>query len=1507
MTDKELIALVESKLPQELSVEELELIARRLRESPAVRDALAGQLELNEYLAVVISPVELSAESVLSRAGRSDPFRRGNVWRLLGWAVCFLLIAFTATMFALPAIREHNARLAAARSADAATTDTIDPSAAAALDSNGSSHGNSPAGKTSDKHAGDGNAKTPGGKNADHGHSGKNGGDTNAPGASDHPAVASEVPPRQPWLRKDQLAAPPRPWRQVALETVGTSVENGPNAKVGFPGSAPGIADAKVWFSAANGNWQIQPRDWQGHRLPFIDGLLRFEAPWADDHVLRLSMCDCVPMAIHFWHDKTGLTLRLYNNRWALVAYRTTREDPRQSVPKNFVTLATDDARNSNTCNGTYPLRMDLRFHAGEFTVSRGDLVLLRAPFDGLPTETYFEGHAIFSGLDMVRVSGDLPPASAPLPVAKDIARPADLSWHGPVIPNQPPNQGQKPAPLPPGIEFNKLADGSVEMKSDGAKAIGSQWFDLPNDGLYEVELELDHVTPGTRVVCGPAGSDPVGTIGFFQENQTKGMSCRLAHIWDQPPNFDQQVTNEPASFAAPHEFVRLVGGCGLVRAYIGIDGVHWAQLGIGVHDFWSPPLVHLGLGCEPGDGRHSIVLRRVLLREFHELAQLAPAQLIAKAPTVIADNMQQWQAEVAKHPAPAGAATGDWQRACALRAILGNSQSAIGRQLSAELFGYSLNVPMSVERRIALLHEIADVSDEWGDGNAATNLATRFELLGEQLLRQQYSTPWTTVNGAVLRSQIWSAGSYSLKMDSLARAELLQLVYSNRPEQVLQTVARLRLSNWTDSLMLWAEEWASTQTGAGLDGDIVAEHTGRSPLIDELNKEGFSTLAEFESAIDSRSFHDACQIITAPSTLEISGLMPDPRDPQLSVSLDTALGAALHREPELREMMSRQFGPAGMLEARRAMDQSDAGGVLAAASRYRGTLAGSEACLWLGDRAVGGGEFNRARIWYRQAVQGRKASIAARVAPHDRLAAAMLGEDVGAPATAPVQFGEVTMSAADFESLVADMRKVHAVNGHPYGGIATATALVPPAPAPSGFELQQLERFDGDSGDNPGDVNNATPSRGNSLRWLRPINAADVATEVDSPAINTSIDWAARQLAVAADGDRLYVSNRFQVSAYEMKSGHRLWRTELGGDHDRTHDWTLVPMRPLPIGARLFVRRLTRTHPELAMLDAPSGAVKWRSPPSLAVVSDPLWLGDEVAAIAADRVDDETVLSLTVFDPADGSVRRSQPIASMQQAWWSQRTCQLTQAGDNLVAVLCGAVVCCDLSGRPRWTRRQEWLSPTEDHDWGRQSQTPPLVAGSKLLVTQPGVMAVECLDLDRGSLVWRTAMPGIHRAIGLVGDRLLAETDYGIAALSVAKGDLLWYHPAADLLDGQLCGGPGQFVYTCRQPAPGNPNQSRPLMVWLNVADGKEVARHALDTLRQDHPMFGPFAAVAGDRLWVFSGGGENDPTRTLYELHAKGAAIGMNLAPSTNRRLPPARFTANLGLASQQRSPH
>ncbi len=126
-----------------------------------------------------------------------------------------------------------------------------------------------------------------------------------------------------------------------------------------------------------------------------------------------------------------------------------------------------------------------------------------------------------------------------------------------------------------------------------------------------------------------------------------------------------------------------------------------------------------------------------------------------------------------------------------------------------------------------------------------------------------------------------------------------------------------------------------------------------------------------------------------------------------------------------------------------------------------------------------------------------------------------------------------------------------------------------------------------------------------------------------------------------------------------------------------------------------------------------------------------------------------------------------------------------------------------------------------------------------------------------------------------GLVGERLIVETGDGLLALSLAKGDVLWHHDTGDLLEAELCGGPGQIVFARRAKTTDNPNQSRPTLVWLDAATGQPLAHAGLESLRQDQPMFGPMLVVDG-RLWAFFAANDSDPNRTLYELVPHGAAV-------------------------------
>ena len=71
-------------------------------------------------------------------------------------------------------------------------------------------------------------------------------------------------------------------------------------------------------------------------------------------------------------------------------------------------------------------------------------------------------------------------------------------------------------------------------------------------------------------------------------------------------------------------------------------------------------------------------------------------------------------------------------------------------------------------------------------------------------------------------------------------------------------------------------------------------------------------------------------------------------------------------------------------------------------------------------------------------------------------------------------------------------------------------------------------------------------------------------------------VPWADRQIATALEGDILYVANRFQVAAYNLASGQRLWQSPPPpGPLKPAQDWAMIPKRPLITATHIFVRQL--------------------------------------------------------------------------------------------------------------------------------------------------------------------------------------------------------------------------------------------------------------------------------------------------------------------------------------------
>jgi len=267
-------------------------------------------------------------------------------------------------------------------------------------------------------------------------------------------------------------------------------------------------------------------------------------------------------------------------------------------------------------------------------------------------------------------------------------------------------------------------------------------------------------------------------------------------------------------------------------------------------------------------------------------------------------------------------------------------------------------------------------------------------------------------------------------------------------------------------------------------------------------------------------------------------------------------------------------------------------------------------------------------------------------------------------------------------------------------------------------------------------------------------------------------------------------------------------------------------------------------------------------------LASDPWVFQDRLLAFTVTRTESsDALLRLATFDALSGELLSQADVLQMRSSWYARHCCEVSLADDLLIATLGGAIVACDLRGQVRWVRRQVTLPAEEDGEWVSQTLEAPLVRGNQLFVAQPGVRAIDCLDLETGRRRWRAFVPDLRRVVALLDDRLIASTDRGLEARSLKDGSRLWHHDVKRPLAACLAGGQHGIVYTESLP-PDNEKKQVPQLVWLDPATGLPRAKTPLPTLADPAPRFGPLVPH-GDRLFVFFGRGLAEPKRELLEL--------------------------------------
>lgn len=1177
--------------------------------------------------------------------------------------------------------------------------------------------------------------------------------------------------------------------------------------------------------------------------LAGFDGLLKLRAPWPADAVMRISPYDHFGLRLHFWNGDMGVTFQFSDRpmpSWG--AYLTTRTN-NSPKPASLVLAGGAEGRFDPLLHGP----VEFRHQNGQLILSRGDLRLITIPCAESPSEMYLEGRSWFSGFAMYR--------GAPLP-AEDIPARSYL------LRSERPGELNLTSKLSMGARSVTLPDGGLELTAEKTTEISTVSIALEKPGLNEIVLQIQDATPGTGIVLGYGDSQPAHRLAFCRETNTK-TTCLSWHR-PQELHIDQayDLQHQIVPYTAPIQWIRIVPGIASLKCWLSADGVHWGRA--------LEPLrpvrggcVEIGLYTLPGAELRRIKLRHLEVRELKSLTSIVPDELLTKAPRFPGDlQVEEWlENAISSQPADVDAA--QWRQACALNSLSLGCGPELGKILLAGLIGEVIVRPSSPSDRVRFLQDAALIAETW-DHAEGLAFAEWFDKLGHQLIQESHPQACVLVTQALLNCPLNTTAPIRVPSESLVRFELMRALYRSDWKEVAA------LCRWT---RFWNKpshpHYQPFQGREALRGLIDLAEAGvermlpdqkrirgpragdqepvlwRHPLIEQLSKEGYNVLAEFEAALGGDSFRDACQIVVAASSSGALGLLPDTRDRDLLVSLPQSVELAMREHPELQKTMVSQFGPIGRVRVRQAIADGNGDAVLAATLQFNGTEAAAEAHAWLGDRSLSVGHFIRAIGQYQRASMTASASLRPELQAKLRLVSALAGRPklLGEPATTAVVIGEQRLEPGQFEQLVAEFRRqtdaAIAVGNTLQGGDAGQQTL----PGPTGYQIERRFAFDGTAGRNAGNTHYA------------------------------GTDTAGREFTIRSHGNWLLTSNRFQVTAYDLVSGQRKWNTTMKDEEGDAHNFPLLPMPPVFHGNRVFVRRLGRQGPELACLDLNDGSVQWSKKLGSHVVSDPLVIEDALFAFYVEEPQIGLLqVSLANLDVQTGEVISQSNMLQFRDVWGTKVLCQATAAGDKIVASIGGSVLCCDLLGRQLWLRRQTWLPPSDQNGFFRQFRQPPLVLDGRVYLCQPGVQSAECLDLETGRLQWQFAGPEIRRVVGVVEGHVIVESNSGLHALDVKRGEQVWARPLTNVLEAQLVGKPGGILVARSLKL--RAEQRRVCLTWLDSRTGQDSASTWVPEFQDKDPQLTAILPVK-DRLWVAWGRNPRDFKRELVELVPQGAA--------------------------------